>query len=31
MMLLLLWLFKLLILEDGSLSFGLDEFKLPLT
>ena len=31
MMLLLLWLFKLLILEDGSPSFGLDEFELPRT
>ena len=31
MMLFPLWLFKLLILEDGSPSFGLDEFDVPLT
>ena len=31
MMHLLLWLFKLLILEDGSPSFCLDEFELSLT
>ena len=31
MMLLLLWLSKLIIPEDGSPSFGLDEFELPRT
>ena len=31
MVLLLLWLSKLIIPEDGSPSFGLDEFQLPHT